>query len=163
MKKMIKYYVLLFLVLLFPFSVFASEEKVTLYFFHGNGCPHCAEEEVFLKELQEKYPDIIIERYEVWYNNRNAELLEKVETAFQVTRSGVPTNVIGDTIIMGYSDSIGNQIERAIQYYQENEYVDVIDKIKKAGIYVIGRIVVFNDSHYAKDHPEDCISNRCGI
>ena len=38
-------------------------------------------------------------------------------------------------------------------------YKKAIDKIKKAGIYVIGRIVVFNDPHYGKDHKEDCISS----
>lgn len=37
------------------------------------------------------------------------------------------------------------------------EYKSAIDKIKEAGIYAIGRIVVFNDPHYGKDHPEDCI------
>ena len=39
-------------------------------------------------------------------------------------------------------------------------YKAAIDKIKEAGIYVIGRIVVFNDVHYGKDHPEDCISSN---
>ena len=38
-----------------------------------------------------------------------------------------------------------------------SDYKNAIAKIKEAGIYVIGRIVVFNDSHYGKDHPEDCI------
>ena len=38
-------------------------------------------------------------------------------------------------------------------------YKNAIDKIKNAGIYAIGRIVVFNDIHYGKDHPEDCISS----
>ncbi len=37
------------------------------------------------------------------------------------------------------------------------EYKEVINKIKEAGIYAIGRIVVFNDTHYGKDHPDDCI------
>jgi len=37
------------------------------------------------------------------------------------------------------------------------EYKEAINKIKDAGIYVVGRIVVFNDTHYGKDHPEDCI------
>ena len=39
------------------------------------------------------------------------------------------------------------------------EYQQAIKKIKDAGIYAIGRIVVFNDSHYGKDHPEECISS----
>ena len=38
-----------------------------------------------------------------------------------------------------------------------SNYKNAITKIKEAGIYAIGRIVVFNDSHYGKDHPEDCI------
>ena len=37
------------------------------------------------------------------------------------------------------------------------EYKNAITKIKDAGIYAIGRIVIFNDTHYGKDHPEDCI------
>lgn len=40
-----------------------------------------------------------------------------------------------------------------------NLYKSAINKIKEAGIYAVGRIVVFNDVHYGKDHPEDCISS----
>lgn len=39
-----------------------------------------------------------------------------------------------------------------------DDYKKAIDKIKAAGIYVIGRIVVFNDVHYGKDHKDECIS-----
>lgn len=45
----------------------------------------------------------------------------------------------------------GNRIE---------EYKAAIKKIKDAGIYAIGRIVVFNDSHYGKDHKEECIKSN---
>ena len=40
-----------------------------------------------------------------------------------------------------------------------DEYKNAIQKIKEAGIYAIGRIVVFNDTHYGQDHPEDCITS----
>ena len=40
-----------------------------------------------------------------------------------------------------------------------DKYKSAITKIKEAGIYAIGRIVVFNDVHYGKDHPEDCITS----
>ena len=39
-------------------------------------------------------------------------------------------------------------------------YKSAIKKIKDAGIYVIGRIVVFNDTHYGKDHQDECISSN---
>lgn len=42
------------------------------------------------------------------------------------------------------------------------DYKAAIDKIKNAGFYVIGRIVLFNDPQYAKDHPEDCIKTSGG-
>ena len=45
-----------------------SKEKVTLYFFYGEGCPHCAEENrVLIKEL-EKDKSIRIVKYETWSN-----------------------------------------------------------------------------------------------
>ena len=37
------------------------------------------------------------------------------------------------------------------------KYKKGINRLKKTGVYTIGRIVVFNDPIYAKDHPEDCI------
>ena len=47
----------------------------------------------------------------------------------------------------------------------ENAYVTVehmqesMQRFKDAGLYTIGRIVVFNDREYAYDHPETCISS----
>ena len=37
------------------------------------------------------------------------------------------------------------------------EYKAAVQEFKNAGVYTIGRITCFNDSNYAKDHPEDCI------
>ena len=34
-----------------------------------------------------------------------------------------------------------------------------VSQVAAAACNVIGRIVVFNDSHYGKDHPEDCITS----
>ena len=129
MKKIIRF--LLIMLFLFPcFSYALENEKVTLYFFHGDGCPHCAEEEVFLEDIQEEYPNLEIVRYEVWYNDENAELLKKVEEAFSITRSGVPTNVIGNTVISGFSSANAQKLKRAIEYYSTNEYEDAVQKIK---------------------------------
>ena len=45
--------------------------------------------------------------------------------------------------------------EHAINSY--DEYKEAIQKIKDAGLYVIGRITVFKDSYYSMDHPENSI------
>ena len=122
---------LLLIIALFPLNIHAKEDdQIKLYFFHGDGCPHCAEEERFLNSIEDNYSNFEIVKYEVWYDNDNAELLQKVEKALEITNTGVPTNVIGNTVIMGYSDSVASKIERAIEHYQTNEYVDVVEQIK---------------------------------
>ena len=42
-------------------------------------------------------------------------------------------------------------------YASVDDYRAGIDALRNTGVYLIGRIVVFNDPIYAKDHPEDCI------
>lgn len=42
-------------------------------------------------------------------------------------------------------------------YASVEKYAEGIEKLRETGVYLIGRIVVFNDPLYAKDHPEDCI------
>lgn len=56
-----------------------------------------------------------------------------------------------------YSPSSYNAAMNSIEFYKS-----VIQKVKDAGLYAIGRIVLFNDSLYAKDHPEDCILDGNG-
>lgn len=63
---------------------------------------------------------------------------------------------------LAYSSNVAKEISPtayATAINDNSSYKSAIDKIKDAGIYAIGRIVVFNDVHYGKDHPEDCISS----
>ena len=128
MKKIISFCLLL-VILLLPLTV-KAENKVTLYLFHGDGCPHCAEEIKFLDGIESKYKNLKIVKYEVWYNEENSEFLKNVKSSFGVDNPYVPTTIIGNTLFTGYSDSIGSKIERAIKYYLENDYIDQIERIK---------------------------------
>ena len=124
-----KKWLLLLVLFLFPYVSFAKED-VTLYFFHGDGCPHCAEESVFLEKIQKDYPDLKIEKYEVWYDEENSALLQKVQQELHIERMGVPTTIIGDVYMVGYSEETANVIKRAIDFFYENEYKDVVSQIK---------------------------------
>lgn len=44
--------------------------------------------------------------------------------------------------------------------HTKEEYKKIINKIKDNGFYVIGRIVAFNDSHFAKDNVNEAISYK---
>ena len=131
MKKIVRC-LLLFLFFIIPVSVFAEESNdVTLYFFHGDGCPHCAEEEIFLKTLPDKYPYLTIIDYETWHNQENDDFLKKdIGNALGMEFRGVPVNIIGESVIQGYNTSAGREIERAIEYYHTHEYEDIVEEIK---------------------------------
>ena len=145
MKKIIKLCSLFILLLLFPLVVNAKSNKVTLYLFHGDGCPHCAAEIEYLNNIEKKYKNLEIVKYEVWYNEENSLFLTQVKESFGVNNSYVPATIIGNTLITGYGDSTGNKIERAIKYYSENKYVDQITKIKEG---------TFDKENYKDDFEE---------
>jgi len=75
---------------------------LVIYFFYGQGCPHCALiEEFFEKEgLYKNYP---IERKEIYFNRENALLFSNVMEQRGVSENerGVPTVVIGSKILVG--------------------------------------------------------------
>ena len=45
-------------------------------------------------------------------------------------------------------------------YHDNADYKAAVDKVRAAGIWAIGRIVVFNDEHFAMDNPNECIYNN---
>ncbi|MFA6253296.1 MAG: hypothetical protein WCV69_03605 [Patescibacteria group bacterium] len=83
----------------------SSSAKTNLYLFWGDGCPHCAKEEVFLKSIESKYPDLRIQRFEVWNHQSNASLMIEVAKKLQANVGGVPFTIIGDQYFTGFDES----------------------------------------------------------
>jgi hypothetical protein len=122
MANMIKKAIFIFIAFVFSFGLFSSvahgqEKQVTIYFFRGEGCPHCAKEEVFLATLKEKYPNIVVRDFEVWHSSDNQDLLTKFSQRLNANASGVPFTVIGDKYFVGYLDdeTTGKSIEDTIK------------------------------------------------
>lgn len=112
------------------FALFASAEKnsVTLYLFWGDGCPHCAKEEIFLEKLKQKYPTLVVREFEVWKNKENRDIFEKFDAKLEAnTGGGVPLTVIGDKYFRGYADdeTTGKNIEAAIAQALESGCRDI--------------------------------------
>lgn len=136
MKKFCWFLIVLVVSFFFALPVNALEDDtITVYLFYGDGCPHCAAEKEFLDIADDKYDNIELVYYEVWKDPENRRLLEEVRRQMEISRSGVPITIIGETSIVGYSESVDGRIERAIEFYTENEYVDVVQAIKD-GTYV---------------------------
>jgi thiol-disulfide isomerase/thioredoxin len=97
--------------------VSAESDKVNIYFFWGDGCPHCAKEEIFLGKIKEMYPGVEIRDFEVWKNRDNAKLLAEFGKRLNVSVSGVPFTVIGDKYFVGYlnDETTGKDIEETVK------------------------------------------------
>ena len=108
-----------------------GENRTTLYFFWGNGCPHCSKEKIFLGHLEKKYPELEIKSYEVWYNLENAGLFARMAKAYGKKPEAVPMVFIGSfEPVVGYlSDEVtGRLLEEKITYCIENGCIDPAEK-----------------------------------
>lgn len=107
-----------------------AKEKVNLYLFWGDGCPHCAAEEELLTDLEKEYENLSVTKYEVWYHSENNAFLQQIASSTERTFRGVPVTIIGQTVITGFSTETEQEIRRAINYYSENEHHDIVQEIK---------------------------------
>ncbi len=102
---------LLLILLLIPFGVKA--QSIDLYY--GKECPFCQKEEKCLKVLKYQLKDNLkINKYEVWHNKKNNNLLTEVRNKFNDKETGVPYTVIGSKFYNGYNDEIFDKIENNI-------------------------------------------------
>jgi thiol-disulfide isomerase/thioredoxin len=91
-----------------------NSEKSILYFFWGEGCPHCAAAKPFLDTLKKKYPGIEIRSFEVFNDEENLDFLRKMAKARGMEPQGVPTFIIGKRIFEGFNKNIAHEIEAAV-------------------------------------------------
>ncbi|MDY3934235.1 MAG: putative glycoside hydrolase [Bacilli bacterium] len=106
----------------------------------------------------------LMKKAKAMYLNAGKNVIADIDSYIKVaTSSGVNTIVVDlKDGALAYPMEVAKEYskkayESAINSY--DDYKKAIDKIKSSDIYVIGRIVVFNDPHYGADHPEDCIKS----
>ena len=136
MKKLKLLFVLFAAFLILPFAVFAEGEEeaveqtesaetldstaegenteskeVKIYFFRGEGCPHCQDAEEWFKSIEEEYGSFFeIVDYETWQNEDNAKLMQEVAEARGETAEGVPYIIVGDKSWNGFTESYEEEI-----------------------------------------------------
>ncbi len=96
-------------------SLAQANQPVTIYFFWGDGCPHCAEAEPFLAGLVERYPGVQVRDFELWYHEENHDPFIRMAAKFGFEPTAVPTIFIGDRYWVGFTrDTIGAEIEATV-------------------------------------------------
>jgi glutaredoxin len=113
--------------LITPFLALAKEElspeskfsqRLEINFFYSAICPHCAKEKEFLENLEKKYPEIEVKKYELLYHPENQEILNEFYERHQVPsgqRGWVPVTFIPTKYFVGFNDQIAKDIESCIK------------------------------------------------
>lgn len=117
-KKVIYLFIISMLIINFSFAI------NNIVIFYGQGCPHCEELLTFLDSIKQDYPNILIEKYEVYFNQSNRELLENVSNKYNTTIKGVPMSFINNISIVGVSDSVKEKIIKEFKYCSNNNCIN---------------------------------------
>lgn len=130
MKNIKVFSLLIFVSLFFIPKISLAGADNQVYFFYANGCPHCAKEELFLDSIEDKYPNVVINRLEVTSSEDNVRLLISFGEKFKTSVSGVPFTVIGDQYFSGYlnDQTTGIKIEEAISNFNNPVNIAIPDK-----------------------------------
>lgn len=114
-------------------SVIKEKDKVNIYFFWGDGCPHCEEEFEFLNSIEEQYGKYYnLYAFETWYNEENVKLIYTFAGAMGDEVKGVPYTIIGNKSFRGFSEKSKNDFIRAIETEHTDDFDVYIDRIKKS-------------------------------
>ena len=147
-KLKILFVIALACLLILPFTVRAEGEEetttsesenkeVTLYFFRGEGCSHCAEFQAWLEEIEPEYGQYFeVKDYETWNDEDNADLMQQVAEARDEEANGVPYIIVGNKSWQGFADDYKSEILSEIQeLYETNpsERYDIMALMNKAG------------------------------
>lgn len=88
------------------YDVFEDDpQKTTLYFFWGDGCPHCANQKPYLDRWQDEYPQLEVKEFEVYSDEMNRQIYSLVAEEYGLTAGPVPVTFIGDEYWVGFSES----------------------------------------------------------
>ncbi|MEW6407934.1 MAG: hypothetical protein AB1465_04545 [Patescibacteria group bacterium] len=101
-----------------------TQQKAEVNFFYSPTCPYCAQEKIFLEELEKKYPEVKIKKFEL--SGGNIELLKEFYQNYEVPQKlwgSVPITFIDDQYFLGFNEEVGKEIEDGI--------VGLIQKIPK--------------------------------
>ena len=111
-----------------------SKEKINIYLFYGEGCPHCEELKNYLNSLDNKeksYFDIYT--FEVWNNSTNQQFMKESAKSLNKEVSGVPFLIIGNKTFEGFNESMNIKIKKAIKTeYKLNGKNDYYKEYKSA-------------------------------
>lgn len=107
-------------------------EKVKVYVFSSQNCPHCRDEKAFIQKIKNNHPDVDFVYFDVLKNRDHIDLYHDVKRQLNISSDGIPVTVIGKKYFVGFGteNTTGREIENAIYNAEKNPPEDLIENLK---------------------------------
>ena len=113
-----------------------TEDQITIYMFRGQGCDFCRAFLEFLNSISDEYGKYFkLVSFEVWENQDNNTLFDKVAAVTGEAVEGVPYIIIGETVYPGYVSDWDETIKTTIKTEYDKKEADRVDILAKAENY----------------------------
>lgn len=111
----------------------SSKDKLNIYIFWGDGCPHCKHLAEFLGEKQSEIGDkISLYTFEVWKDKNNLSFLKSFGKFLGENPKGVPYIIISNKTYSGFSETDEETKQEIINLIKtEASKTDKIDKYQE--------------------------------
>ncbi len=126
LKKIIS--IIFIAIIFFSPTINSAQSSVPVYFFWGDGCPHCVAAKPFLQELERQNPSVKVYSFEVWYSTANRKLLTDTAKELKIDVKGVPFIVVGQEYVTGFynAETTGRQIQTYVERCMAAGCVDIV-------------------------------------
>ena len=106
-----------------------DSNKINIYLFWGDGCPHCEKEKEYFENISKEYGKYYnLHTYEVWYNTENQKIFEQFANKMKDDVSGVPYTIIGNKSFKGFNEKMKDDIIKTITEQHQNSYDIYFDR-----------------------------------
>ncbi|MBU1204145.1 MAG: GAP family protein [Nanoarchaeota archaeon] len=80
-----------------------------IYYFYGNGCQYCEKVKPVLNDLQSRYPNLELHKFEIYHDKENSKLLNNFLDSYDYQgQRGIPALFIADKYFLGDKPIIEN-------------------------------------------------------
>lgn len=108
-----------------------ESNKINIYFFWGENCPHCKKEFKFFENIEKDYYKYFnIYAFEIYNNKNNINVLNSFADILKTNVTGIPFTIIGEKTFIGFAESMENSFKETIKNQSKNEF-DVYRIYKK--------------------------------
>lgn len=141
--------------LIFPIFSYAQTNKVEVDLFYSPTCSHCTAERKFFDEIQPKFPELVVNRYDIT-KQENVDKLSEYYKKYNVSNQEygmVPITFINNEYFLGFDKDTAINLESKIAKYiaeckkpvidqKCDEQLDGISKKEQIKIPLLGTISV---------------------